>query len=202
MTNVRELTPVLAKQAEAELNEVPSRTEEDLKTLREWILKQAHLTARLGEELTVLDHIVVMTHWDLCPLDNQFLIAFLRGCKFSLERAKEKIDMFYTIRGAIPEFFSNRDPKSKELSKVIEKGLCLPLPKVDKKNNSRLLLIRQGAYDPNEINVMDVMKVSYMLSDLMMLEDDYTAIGGQTILVDLKGLSFGHLKQQSPTLLK
>lgn len=66
MTNVRELTPVLAKQAEAELNEVPSRTEEDLKTLREWIVKQAHLTARLGEELTVLDHIVAMTHWDLC----------------------------------------------------------------------------------------------------------------------------------------
>lgn len=110
--------------------------------------------------------------------------------------------MFYTIRGAIPEFFSNRDPQCKELKAVIEKGLCLSLPHVNKANNSRLMLIRQGAYDPNEINVMDVMKVSYMLSDLMMLEDDYTTIGGQTILVDLKGLSFGHLKQQSPTLLK
>lgn len=132
--------------------------------------------------------------------------------------------MFYTIRGAIPEFFANRDPKSKVLSKVVEKGLCLPLPKVNKANNSRLLLIRQGAYDPNEISVMDVMKVSYMIrytktpsrpfvsllynnlfipiSDLMMLQDDYTTIGGQTILIDLKGLSFGHIKQQSPTLLK
>lgn len=50
MTNVRELTPELAKQAEAELNEVSfKRTDEDLQTLREWIGKQAHLTARLGE---------------------------------------------------------------------------------------------------------------------------------------------------------
>lgn len=181
MTNTRELTPELAKQAEAELNETTSRSAEDLKTLREWITKQPHLTARL---------------------EDQFLIAFLRGCKFSLERAKEKIDMFYTIRGAIPEFFANRDPSRKELALVIEKGLCLPLPHVDKRNNSRLLLVRQGAYDPDEISVMNVMKVSYMLSDLMLMEDDYTTVGGQTILIDLKGLSFGHIKQQSPTLLK
>lgn len=52
MTNVRELTPELAKQAEAELNEVSSKkTDEDLQKLREWIGKQAHLTARLGEAM-------------------------------------------------------------------------------------------------------------------------------------------------------
>lgn len=50
MSNVRQLTPELAKQAEGELNEVPSRTAEDLKTLREWIVKQPHLTAKLGED--------------------------------------------------------------------------------------------------------------------------------------------------------
>lgn len=181
MTKIRELAPELASIAAEELNEVPSRIEEDLKALKEWIAKQRHLTARL---------------------EDQFLIAFLRGCKFSLERVKEKIDSYYTIRGAIPEFFSNRDLKSKELSQVIKLGLCLPLPKVDPKNQSRLFLIRQGAYNPSEISVMDVMKVSYMISDLMMMEDDYTTVAGQTILVDLKGLSFGHIKQQSPTLLK
>lgn len=84
----------------------------------------------------------------------------------------------------------------------MEKGLCVCLPKVNPSNNSRIMLIRQGAYDPNEISVMDVMKVSYMISDRMMIDDDYTTIAGQTILVDLKGLSFGHIKQQSPTLLK
>lgn len=119
-----------------------------------------------------------------------------------MERAKEKVDMFYTIRGAIPEFFSNRDPQRKELAKVIEKGLCVPLPLVDTRNNSRILLIRQGGYDPHDIHVLDVMKVSYMISDLLMMEDDHTTVAGQSILIDLKGLSFAHLKQSSPTLLK
>lgn len=55
MTNVRELTPELAKQAEAELNEVSSKkTDEDLQKLREWIGKQAHLTARLGEAIILM----------------------------------------------------------------------------------------------------------------------------------------------------
>lgn len=51
-SNLRELAPELAKQAEAELNEVSSRTAEDLKTLREWIAKQPHLTARTGGWIT------------------------------------------------------------------------------------------------------------------------------------------------------
>jgi len=39
---------------------------------------------------------------------DQFLLAFLRGTKFSLERAKEKFDRFYTLQGTIPEVFNDR----------------------------------------------------------------------------------------------
>lgn len=49
MTTVRELLPELAQMASDELNEVPARIDEDLKTLKDWIMKQPHLTARLGE---------------------------------------------------------------------------------------------------------------------------------------------------------
>ena len=30
---------------------------------------------------------------------------FLRGCKFSLERSKEKLDNFHLVKGALPEWF-------------------------------------------------------------------------------------------------
>lgn len=50
-------------------------------------------------------------------LDDQWLAAFLRGCKFSLERAKEKIDLYYSLRTTAPELYSitHRDPKFKEI---------------------------------------------------------------------------------------
>ena len=35
----------------------------------------------------------------------QILKQFLRGCKFSLERSKEKLDNFHLVKGALPEWF-------------------------------------------------------------------------------------------------
>lgn len=32
-------------------------------------------------------------------------MTFLRGCKFSLERTKEKFDLYYSVRSAAPELF-------------------------------------------------------------------------------------------------
>lgn len=41
-----------------------------------------------------------------------------------------------------------------------------------------------------------------MMTDILLWEDDNSIVTGQTILVDLKGLSFSHLSQVNPLLLK
>jgi hypothetical protein len=89
MLNIRSLSPELQEKAVKELNEDPHRIPADLEALKEWLQKTPHLTARL---------------------DDQFLVNFLRGCKYSLERTKEKLDSFYTIRSHIPEMMIDRDP--------------------------------------------------------------------------------------------
>ena len=38
-------------------------------------------------------------------INVQILKQFLRGCKFSLERSKEKLDNFHLVKGALPEWF-------------------------------------------------------------------------------------------------
>ena len=77
MTHVRPLNSELAEIAHNDLNEVKSRIHDDLFALRSWLEKQPHLRARL---------------------DDQFLIAFLRYCKYSLENTKKRIDYFYTYK--------------------------------------------------------------------------------------------------------
>lgn len=99
--NVRELSVDLAAKAKSELNESTKRVPDDLEALRVWVGKQEHIAART---------------------DDQFLIAFLRGCKYSLERAKEKLDTYYTVRTAIPEFFQQRDPNDAKLQEVMTLG--------------------------------------------------------------------------------
>lgn len=101
MAHIYPLCPELVKISETELGEVPSRIESDIEHLRQWLLKQRHIKARV---------------------DDKFLFAFLRGCKFSLERVKEKIDMYYTIRTHVPEFFSNRDPNDPKIQHAMKQG--------------------------------------------------------------------------------
>lgn len=101
MTNVRPLSPALAALAEKELNETPERLVTDLKSLKEWIKQSPHLRVRT---------------------DDQFLVTFLRGCKFSLEKAKQKFDLYYTVRSYMPEVMLNRDPLDDHLQSIIRLG--------------------------------------------------------------------------------
>lgn len=84
MALVRPLSAQLQKVAIEELGEVPSRIDKDLEDLKAWIKLQPHLRART---------------------DDQYLIQFLRGCKYSMEKAKKKVDYIHAIRTKWPEMF-------------------------------------------------------------------------------------------------
>jgi hypothetical protein len=52
--------------------------------------------------------------------DDQRIMTFLRGCKFSLEKVKRKLDMYFTMRAAVPEFFNDRDVTRPELKEILD----------------------------------------------------------------------------------
>lgn len=99
--DIRPLNSELQAVAEEELNENNAKIEEALVALREWIDDSPHLKART---------------------DDQFLVAFLRGCKYSLEKTKRKLDMYYTLRTHIPELMLDRDPLDQKLNAILKLG--------------------------------------------------------------------------------
>ena len=101
MVNVRPLPPHLQKVAIEELNEVPERVAADIEALKTWIQQQPHLKART---------------------DDQFLLGFLRGSKFSLEKAKGKIDKYYTLKTKYPDIFSCNDLNDETVKQIIKLG--------------------------------------------------------------------------------
>ncbi|KAJ9594065.1 hypothetical protein L9F63_014508 [Diploptera punctata] len=178
--DIRVLSPRLEEVALQELNEDPKRREQDLKYITDWLSKQPHLTART---------------------DSQWLITFLRGCKFSLERTKEKLDMFYTLRTALPEFFTNRDPMLPATQKLLKLGVILPLRDTDEKGR-RIILLRVGIYNPAEVGILDVFKTSLMIMDILMEEDDQMIINGQINILDLSHATLSHAAQMLPSVVK
>ncbi|XP_055530861.1 alpha-tocopherol transfer protein-like [Wyeomyia smithii] len=181
MPNIRPLCPELAKKAREELNEIPERIDEDLAALRAWLAKSPHIKARD---------------------EDQFLLTFLRGGKHSLERAKEKLDMYYTVRTALPELMKNRDPFDEKMAELLRQGSCLPLPLTETTDGPRILLFRPGVTDPSKFTIQEVFRCNSMIMDIMLKEDDNLGIAGQLAIGDLAGMTMGHLGQFSPTLMK
>lgn len=178
--NIRPLSPELAAKAVKELNEVPSRLPDDVIALRDWISKQPHLRART---------------------DDQFLVNFLRGSKHSLERAKEKLDLYYTIRTSLAEIFTDKDPTSPRNLELIRMGSMLPLPNTATPDGPRILLMRYDN-DPSSYTMLEMIRIQFFIMNLMMKEDDNMIVGGEIGLIDFKGATMGHFTQFTPSLMK
>ncbi|KAH8409953.1 hypothetical protein KR009_001921, partial [Drosophila setifemur] len=181
MSSIRPLNPALQAIAIKELNEVPHRVPQDIEALREWILKQPNLRA--------------------CT-DDQFLLAFLRGTKFSLERAKEKFLRFYMLRASIPEVFNDRrlatDP---QVLDIIKMGVILRLPLDLDDTGPCVTIIRAGAYDTRKYKFEDIIRVGSMFGEIMMFEDENATVSGYVEIMDMAGVSGAHLFALQPQLL-
>lgn len=178
---VRPLNSHLKAIAYEELNEEPEKIQENLDALKEWLKKSLHIQARTND---------------------QFLVSFLRGCKYSLDRTKKKIDMYYTLRTHIPELIKDRDPLEKNTSEIIKLGVGLPLPVTETPGSPRIMLIRPGAFDANKYTIQEVMRVNTMVNDILMIEDDNMVVAGQIGIIDLANVSLAHLVQIQPAFMK
>ncbi|RZC39700.1 hypothetical protein BDFB_012916 [Asbolus verrucosus] len=73
--------------------------EEDVETVKEWMKTQPHLP-EIMEDVKI----------------RNFLI--LNKC--SIEKTKQKVDMYYTIRSLIPDLYDDSNPKLPHLQKYMD----------------------------------------------------------------------------------
>jgi len=172
------LSEELLEKAKKELNEDPARREDDIEALRQWMLKQRYINGRT---------------------DDVFLLKFLRNCKFSIERAKEKIDNYYTMKTAIPEWYSGTDINDPMLLDVLRAGVFVPIG-YDHLGR-RIIIGRVGNLDPSKYKIDLVFKVNQMISEYILL-DEQTQICGTVFISDMHGMSASHAAQFTPTVAK
>uniref|UniRef100_A0A1I8PQ99 CRAL-TRIO domain-containing protein n=1 Tax=Stomoxys calcitrans TaxID=35570 RepID=A0A1I8PQ99_STOCA len=180
MANIRPLSGELQKVAE-ELGEVPARLPQDLAALKEWIQQQPHLKANM---------------------DDQFLVAFLRGCKYSLERAKGKIDKFYTLKTKYPEIFCTYDVDEPKFREIYRMGVFLYLPQPLYDDGPRLAIMRNDKFPIDKYPAEDVMRVACALQEILLLEDDRAILKGIIVINDVDKASSAHYLYMSPSMVK
>ncbi|XP_001983670.2 alpha-tocopherol transfer protein [Drosophila grimshawi] len=181
MPSIRPLRAELQKNAIEQLNEVPERLDQDIAALRLWIEQQPHLKART---------------------DDQTLVNFLRGCKFSLEKTKSKMDRFYTLRTKYPDYFLGHNVDVDKLLVLFRIGNAIALPRPLNDNGPRIILLRMGAHNPDMYHFLDINRAGSLMHQIMLNEDDDAIVNGCIHLLDLTNLKTGHYLQMTPTLSK
>ncbi|KAG7197628.1 hypothetical protein KM043_013409 [Ampulex compressa] len=172
-------TEEMSKLIRVELNENVATRDKDLETIKEWLAKQPHLP-----------------EFD----DDQRLMTFLRGCKFSLEKCKKKLDMYFTMRAAVPEFFTNRDVTRPEFQEI-NKYLCMPpLPGLTK-NGRRVIVMRGHQKEIPISNVADVMKLVLMIGDVRLKEERH-GVAGDVYVLDASVATPTNFAKFTPALIK
>ncbi|KAK6620637.1 hypothetical protein RUM43_010932 [Polyplax serrata] len=172
-------TPEQQLRIRNELNENVDTRAQDLQTIKEWLDLQPHLPKNF---------------------DDARLMTFLRGCKFSLEKTKRKLDMYFTMRSAIPEFFSNRNPLDPTIQDIMKNIHVPPLPGLTPEGR-RVIVMRGIDKDQATPNVAEAMKVVFMIGDIRLLEET-TGVGGDIYILDAAVATPAHFAKFTPTLIK
>ena len=78
----------------------------------------------------------------------------------------------------------------------------LRLPKPLSEDGPRIHISRYGMYDTDKFNLSEVVKVGTMLGEIQFREDDNAMVMGFLEVIDLKGVSAGHIFQFDAALVK
>lgn len=161
------------------LNEDVDTRQSDLEHIKEWLLKQPHFPDT----------------WD----ENR-MMTFLRGCKFSLEKTKKKLDMYFTMRTACPEFFSNRDIDTPELQRIVQLANVPPLPGLTP-DGKRIIVMRAKEKDFETPPLADAAKLVLMIGDVRLAAEE-TGVAGDVYILDASVATANHFAKISPSTAK
>lgn len=131
-------------------------------------------------------------------IPNTTLECFLLNTKMSLEQAKQKLDMYYSIRRLVPELFTNRDPVGSGISDVLQIVKWVALPKLTPEKY-RVSILKTMDSDDVIYNPWEMFKYSFMVGDVRISECRSL---GDIYIYDLSGVRLGRLAKLTPTILK
>ncbi|XP_012254122.2 retinol-binding protein pinta-like isoform X1 [Athalia rosae] len=123
---------------------------------------------------------------------------FIIATKMSLEQAKQKLDMYYTMRTIVPDLLRNRDPLSQSIIQARKLMLAVFLPKLTPEKY-RICIMRPNSDDYTNYDAYESAKYVLMMQDYLMSASSST---GCIIICDHTMLTFAFVAKWTPTLIK
>ncbi|GAB1866003.1 Alpha-tocopherol transfer protein-like [Camponotus japonicus] len=151
--------------------------EELLVKLRLWLKQQIYLPEDISE---------------------QRLKFYIYSAKFNLEKAKERLDLHYTLRNLIPEVFTTRDPLADCVVRINTYMQFVTLPKLTPENY-RITVFRWLHSDSSVFDIYDLIKYYCMITETRIEED---IVNSDVLIYDCTNMTFSHVLKYTPVAVK
>ncbi|XP_073821561.1 alpha-tocopherol transfer protein-like [Musca autumnalis] len=129
----------------------------------------------------------------ILPLESdEWLLGFLRICKFYPEGAKDKIKTYYKYRQRYADVFKDGTPK--RVKHVFDMSSILVLPNRDQ-HGRRIILMRSGKYwDHKRVHKDEFFLAAALCHEFCRMEPN-SQINGMVAITDLDGLTMEQAMQ-------
>lgn len=136
----------------------------------------------------------------VCPKDNEeWLVRFLRPCKFYPESARDLIKRYYSFKVKHANVYDGLTP-SKEAN-IFKANILTVFPNRDQLGRRILLLELGKRWKHKEVTLDEVFKGAVLFLEAAMLENE-TQINGAVVIFDMDGLSLQQTWQFTPPFAK
>ncbi|XP_021919716.1 uncharacterized protein LOC110829859 [Zootermopsis nevadensis] len=159
----------------AEIDE--ERIKEAVKLLKKWLELQPHLP----------------NDYDETRMETLFF-----RCKASIEKCKQTIDLYYSLRTAIPEIYCNRDPSNPWFKLATSVCCFIPLEQLTE-NYDRVTIIKCLDGDPSNHHPYDMLKLLFMIVEVRTIEDYNMA---DIFIIDMDNITVSHVVKYTLPVLK
>ncbi|XP_044261211.1 uncharacterized protein LOC123009151 [Tribolium madens] len=149
----------------------------DIAKLKNWMTSQGHLPE---------------------ILDDKSIENFLILTKFSIERTKQSIDMYYTVRSLIPEFYEHVNPRKPNMAEMRQIAYWLALPKMTDDMHRVMVFKMRNKQMIDKMEPRNVIGLVINLEELRLKED---VMFGDVTIFDNEGINFGYIKKLTPSIV-
>ncbi|XP_050304994.1 retinol-binding protein pinta-like [Anthonomus grandis grandis] len=136
-------------------------------------------------------------HFPEVPPENGLLFSIV-ACKFSIEKAKRKIDMYYTIRNLMPDIYQEH-PFSPKMQKAQQVCYFFPLPKPSKEAHRVVYCKFDPRYKPEDFHHEDFVIQLIQIIEIYLQEDKSFYF---SLIIDCEPVKLGHISRFNPMIIK